>query len=318
MLFTVFYLVTPYHSYGDENQPKPTVDQPKSEPAQTKSETAPPQIEYKTKSFILQMGAVILNPYTIKKDQNGNFMLAESGETDTRFFVEALVKQRNAWLEYKLCQWCFDGEVRLGLNSTDKDASGAVVAGGGDAYMEINVGFRLSDYLSQQKKLKDYLRQGGEQKQFLGKTNVFYSFNFPELIAGFVTDKGSQDIHVYYGGGAVAVFGIPYYDVDNYDVDKKSRIIEFLAGTYAGAVELPRLIGDTREVKKKNDFPDFEYKFAAIWRGDIRFPIGENGFFTVNGRFYTFTDTINPWTVSLGYTIPIDKVYDSIKNLINQ
>ena len=266
---------------------------------ETSSQKGPPEISFNTSHFFLHSGAVILNPYTISKNDDGDFELKESGETDARVFIEAVYRNRYAWLGVKPRRnYCLmDYEMRLGWASGGNDPSGAVVAGAGDAYMEFSVG--LIPYVF------DFLPQDD------------WTFNI-EGLAGFVTDKGAQDLHSYYGVGPVIVAGVPYKDNSN---SMKERRIEVIGGVYFGQADKPEFADDeTNEIKKKNDFPVFSFEPVMIWRGDIHFPVGKNGFVTIAGRFNSNLggEDINPWNLAIGYTIPIDPIFASITGIVNQ
>jgi hypothetical protein len=265
-----------------------------------------PKIKYDTSLFFLHSGGILLNPYTIEEDEEGKFMLKDSGETDTHFFIEAMYRNRYAWQDKELKPWkvllAMDYEMRLGFASTENDPSGAVVSGAGDAYMEFSIG-KLLPFLN------NIPRAKSEAVKWV--TNG-------ELLTGFVTDKGAQDLHLYFGYGPVVSVGIPY---KNTETEESRRTIEILGGIYFGMVDKPQLENDeTTEVKSKNGLPEFALEWAAIWRGDIHFPTGKNGFLTIGGRFISNLEgeSINPWTISIGYTIPVEVITDSVSKLFNQ
>ena len=241
-------------------------------------------------------------------------MLEQSGKTDATVFVEAVYRNRYAWLDKepksdklrsqkkeetfgdKLDRlfYMMDYEMKLGWASTDDDPSGAVVSGAGDAYMEFSVG-RLILYDLSPKEAND----------------VSWSFNI-EGLTGLVTDKGAQDIHCYGGVGPVISVGIP---------NENNRKFEILGGVYFGEADKPQFIdNDTREIDSKNDLPKFSHESVAIWRGDIHVPFGDNGFLTVTGRFYLNLEgeDINPWSLALGYTIPVEPILSSISSFVKQ
>lgn len=263
--------------------------------------------KYKTRYVLVNIGAVTLNPYTIKKNAAGKFELSETGDTDTHFFTEVYFKHRASWLE-RNCdnkKWheCADGDFKIGFTSTGKDSSGAVVSGAGDAYMELSLGFVQKH---------DFPTEEGKQIS----ESAIISYNFPEFFGGLVTDKGSQAMHYYYSIGPAIVASAPFTG---------DRRIEAMTGLYYGRTQSPKFADTTaREVVVKNDYPFFEDYNTWIWRADVHLPIGESGFLTVNGRFYYINNrddkagTINPWTVSIGYTVPTEHIFDSIAKIIKQ
>ena len=55
--------------------------------------------------------------------------------------IEALYRNRYAWQDKEFRPYsAMDYEMRLGAAGADNDPSGAVVSGGGDAYMEFSIG----------------------------------------------------------------------------------------------------------------------------------------------------------------------------------
>ncbi|MEJ2642103.1 MAG: hypothetical protein P8010_21280 [Desulfosarcinaceae bacterium] len=266
-----------------------------------------PTVEYNTALFYIHTGGVLLNPYTIKKDETGTFMLEDSGATEAHFFIEAMYRNRYAWQDKELLQgrkkgWEMDYEMRLGVASTNNDPSGAVVSGAGDAYMEFSVGKLIP----------------GLNNIPVAKSQGVKWVTNAEALTGFVTDKGAQDLHFYWGIGPVVSVGIPYRNTER---GENGRTIEVLGGIYFGQTDKPQFVDDdTRAVKSENDYPEFTLEWAAIWRGDIHFPMGRNGFLTIGGRFTSNLGSsgINPWNISIGYTIPVEVISDSVSRLFNQ
>lgn len=272
--------------------------------------SASPDVKYKTRYFQLNTGAVLLNPYTIKKNAANKFTLDETGSTDSHFFTEIYFKHRAAWLDRDCSKQssCGDGDFRIGFVSTGKDSSGAVVSGAGDAYVELSIApaniWPKQDYPDPNK------------GQSIHDTPVIsYHIVLPEFFGGLVTDKGAQAIHYYGGVGPAIVFGAPYLD---------NRKVEALTGLYYGVTQSPQFVdNDTREVESRNDLPSFKSFPSWIWRADVNLPMGDSGFLSFKGRFSYLTDRndsghINPWTVSIGYTIPPDVIFDSIAKIVKQ
>lgn len=133
-----------------------------------------------------------------------------------------------------------------------------------------------------------------------------------------MTDKGAQDLHLYWGAGPVVAVGIPYIAAKT---NGKSRRIEVMGGAYFGQTDMPQFVSDaSREIKSEKGFPKFRNEAATIWRGDIHFPFGENGFVTITGRFTSNLghEGINPWNIAIGYTIPVEVITDSVSTLFKQ
>ena len=271
----------------------------------TEIEKKTPDVTYKTPYFFLHAGAMLLNPYAIVKDNiTDEYMLKESGDADTRYFVEAMYRNRYAWIDKKpkLPKFALDYEMRLGIAGSDSDPSGAVVSGAGDAYMEFSVGYLVPTVNNLDRAVNEGVR---------------WTFNAEGLV-GFVTDKGAQDIHLYWGAGPVVAVGIPYDD------DTKSdhhRRIEVIGGFYFGKTDIPQFAdGTSSAIKSENGFPKFKSETSCIMRGGIHFPFKKNGFVTITGRFTKNMEkeTIDPWNIAIGYTIPVEVITDSLNKLFNQ
>lgn len=272
--------------------------------------SASPDVKYKTRYFQLNTGALILNPYTIKKNAANKFLLEETGSTDSHFFTEIYFKHRAAWLGRDCSKesFCGDGDFRIGFVSTSQDSSGAVVSGAGDAYVELSVApaniWPKQDFPDPNK------------GQSIHDTPVIsYHIVLPEFFGGLVTDKGSQAIHYYMGVGPALVFAMPYSD---------NRKVEALTGIFYGVTQSPQFVDNqTREVESRNDLPIFKSIPSWIWKADVNLPMGDTGFLSFKGRFSYLIDRndsghINPWTLSIAYTIPPDVIFDSIAKIVKQ
>lgn len=248
---------------------------------------------YKTKYFLLTAGAVTLNPYKIVKENN-DFKLASTGETDVHYFVEALFKFRRAWLgEEAICNEyhkCWGGEIKFGLTDTNNNQETSVASGTGDTCIELNAGPDFSINKS-------------------SKDNLYMRLGVPDFIYGFSTDRENQTIHEYWGAGLLLTFRAP---------TSEKRFIEGDTGLYYGAIDMPEFKDDNSTIlnKRRDTFPKFKPVNTGILKAEARLPVGESGFVTIAGRFHRFidgqNDLPNPWTLTLGYTIPIDVILEGV------
>ena len=276
--------------------------------------------DYSTKLFYINAGIATLNPYKISPDpvDPTKFVIADSGETESRPFVELYFRHRNAWLgeehnnhryettskgkKDKLRRIVLpdDYEFRIGYSGFREDdgstTPGSTISGAGDAYGEMSFGYNLTKLRSTE------------------DSDIWSNIEF---LYGLTTDRNSQKIHHYLGAGIATVGG---FDI-SVDVDGTftPRRLEFLAGAYYGEISVPNLKDtDSREVKSHNGYPAFETENTIILRGDVHVPITERGYITLAGRFYDLIDSdaaIDPWSISLGITFEIERLGKSIADL---
>ena len=191
-----------------------------------------------------------------------------------------------------------DYEVRVGLVGAvgQDDAASPTVAGSGDTYVETSLGWRL-------------LTAGCSADTNLLKTgNLHATLNF-EALGGIVTERNFQDVHDYQAIGLATVWGI----TNNQDQPK--RRTELIAGAYWGKLEVPQLVAESevpddlkgqKVVLGRNGDVDFANADAMMVRVDMHVPAGKDGFFIVSGRYWTGLSDFEPWTLSVGYSLPLD------------
>lgn len=243
----------------------------------------------RSQHFQLTAGIFMLNPYEIEENDMGELVIDSDGDTDVRAFIESTFQYRRAWLPEKrehfkdgVDTWWIDWvpddyEFRLGLVATggDGESAGTVTPGAGDAYGEVGVGYQLF--------------------RVLGNDSVQNTFNI-EGLYGFTTDIGAQDIHDYLGIGVASVWSIK---------NVQDRMIQIFFGAYAGRVETPAFANDDDLViEQDRGLAEFDDEFAITFRGDVHIPVLKTSYVSLSGRFHQGFEDLNPWSISLGYTIP--------------
>ncbi|MEM7396421.1 MAG: hypothetical protein AAF492_29145, partial [Verrucomicrobiota bacterium] len=262
-------------------------------------------------------GLISLNPYDINR-MNDAFVLESSDDSDLKLFLEVVFRHRTAWLDPE--DWVFadrtlrlcdvlggipglsdgdrtttnivdrllpqfdlvpkDYEIRIGLSGiggSEGDATGSTVAGAGDAYLEGSAGWRIWTAGMYDKNNQPYQ---GEDRPSLRS-----SFNF-EILGGISTDRELNDVHDYLALGVATVWGI---DPTDYNRAQDRRRIELVAGVYWGEVEVPVFLSPNlvpeelegqRVIASNNGSVDFDDESGTMIRGDVHFPMGDNGYFT--------------------------------------
>lgn len=240
----------------------------------------------------IKVGYVSFAPYIIYKDPlgSGKYVL-EDGDSTGSAFIEVSFANHYAWrsktnVNLGFAPWRgLDKEAKLGfiLNNSmgDNEISGSTIAAGGDIYAEFSVGYPL--YYAKQ--------ENGLQS----------SFNFPEGVATFVTDKSNFDIHDSYKlGGAFVASGADTPD---------KRSWKLLARLGIGWVETPVLSGNQTtngvpiiETNKSSGLPEFEADFGTFAQVLFDLPIQEHGTISLSGEFWSGYD-INPWSAYISYSV---------------
>lgn len=269
-------------------------------------DTNEPNYEHKLGPLLsFNQGAVMLNPYTIKKI-NGVFEIESEGGGEARYFGEIEFRRRYAWFDRERKEskkplkslqrgdWPFDldWEARLGYAAKDKDASGATIVGSGDWYGEISCG---------------YPRPATNE---FSDGNIRMSVNFPEVLFSLVTDRGAQDIHDSLAFGTALVLG----GLTSIEEGNKKRKWECILGLYYGWMDTPDL-QQGRIVKQSRGYPEFETTDATTVRLDFRLPVGKTGHLIVGSRFYLGFEDLNPWTVQIGYSASLDTLKALLESL---
>lgn len=228
--------------------------------------------------LIGRLGDCLLSPFTRTGDEPvSTFMESVFGDAD-------LVPK--------------DYEVRMGLASAlgGSTADSTTVAGTGDAYIEGSLGWRL-------------LYAGfGTNECHDAQRPLRTTFNL-EALGGATTDRDFQDVHVYRAVGVATVWGI-----DPPEGTRNKSRTEMIAGVYWGQLEVPQLAGDAdipeslkgqKVVKGRNGDVDFSNEHAMMIRADMHLPMGDSGYFIVSGRYWNGLADIEPWSLSVGYSMPI-------------
>lgn len=295
------------------------------------------QAELPAQYVFLQAGFLSLNPYRIT-GKEGGLVMETSGDADVRPYVEATFRHRTAWLDANdlvfadqslplvsiltlpltLCgadEDCpvirglnkllgkadlvpRDYEVRVGLvgGVGEDEASAPTVAGAGDGYVEGSVGWRLWT--------------AGFEPRDSGNSGILRATFNLEALGGVTTDREFQDVHDFKAFGLATVWGIK-----NNKEEKSKHNTELVAGLYWGQLEVPQLAAEAdipdalkgqKVVVGRNGDIDFSNEDATLMRIDLHVPAGDEGYFIVSGRYWTGLADIEPWTLGVGYSMPID------------
>jgi len=180
--------------------------------------------------------------------------------------------------------------VRLGFSPGSNSPSGAAaVAGGGNFYIETGVGF-------------DWIRvlypSGVEPMRVTAG---------PEVMATFSNDPDQDDFRQRVLAGAHLTTGIPISDNDE-------RVAELVVRAGWVYVDVPDYINSTsRQIRSKNDVPAFNGEFGFGLDVEVNVPIlKELGYIFLRATTNHAVDP-NPWTTTIGYTIPIDQLVSMVR-----
>lgn len=256
---------------------------------------------WSSKHFYVSAGVIALSPYHISEstDSNGGklFTIESSGTADTAFEMDVVFRNRAAWSGYHLAGWLPDFEVRIGFANSSQDLSAVSIAGTGQFSGELSMGWDLP--------------------YGFWDTQLFYpDFNFSfdmEMYAGFATDSLSLGVHGTIGVGPALIFAIPAGTDENGD----KRSCEIMLGLFFGASDAPHLEDGLLTLhNSRKEHPAYKVYPAMIGRYELRIPIGNSGYLVLNGLFADemgVKHDVIPWTVSIGMTLPLDKVLDLVK-----
>jgi hypothetical protein len=157
------------------------------------------------------------------------------------------------------------------------------------------------------------------------ETPIRASINFEPSLR-LSTDRELLDVHERYFVGFATVFGIPFSFLDGDRnanansagesdaaskpaVPKLEPIAELVARLGAVSVETPKFknTGD-RVIEVENEVPDFRGSWGAGFDIEMNVPVARAlGYLTAHGTL-NFGFDPNPWTLTLGYTLPISQL----------
>jgi hypothetical protein len=184
-----------------------------------------------------------------------------------------------------------DFEIRLGYAfGEDEKQTPVSIAGKSEVYTEAYLGWNLIRF-----------GDGGEAE----RPPIRGSFNF-EVGTGWSTDKEVDDIHARVFVGPALVLGVPV----KYK-EKDYPIVEVVARLGAVRAEIPSLVSkSSRELEIEHERPRFHGSWGVGMDIDFNVPVPNDlGYLMLRGRLNSNFDP-NPWTVTLGYTVPLSKLFD--------
>ena len=183
-----------------------------------------------------------------------------------------------------------DFEIRLGYAfGEDTDQTPVSIAGKSEVFTEAFIGWNLLRF-----------GDGGSN----GRPPIRGSFNF-EGGLGLTTDKEVDDIHARVFVGPALALGVPVKMGEGYP------IVEVVARAGAVRVETPVFASKaTRELEIEHGRPDFRGGWGFGMDVDFNVPVPNDlGYLMLRGRLNSNFDP-NPWSVTLGYTIPLTKIFE--------
>lgn len=175
--------------------------------------------------------------------------------------------------------------VRLGFAlGSDEPSGAAAVAGAGDFYIETGLGI-------------DWVRAlyptGGEPLRFAFGPELFLSFN---------NDSELGDFHQRILAGFAFTAGVPLGEGEE-------RLAEIVARMGWVSVEVPSFLdSQSRLIRVENEVADFERDGGFGFDVEMNIPITkELGYVFLRATSNHGFDP-NPWTVTVGYTLPINQI----------
>ncbi|MCK4739032.1 MAG: hypothetical protein KAT46_03710 [Deltaproteobacteria bacterium] len=261
--------------------------------------------DYNTQNFFMHAGKIMLNPYKIIGDATTGYKLENSGDSDANEFIEFVYRDRTAWSKPESASEYFnpDFEFRLGYYNakSDDESNGAITPGSSNASYEISLGHSLNCNIP-------FITD-----RCAFKKGRMYTINL-DGIYGLITDKQNHRIHDYYGLGIVMPISIHAYKTDS----EKIRNLEILVGLYNMKLNVPKFVDNVNfDIEQTTrGFPKFKKDRFTTLRGDVHFPFGENSYLTLASRFHLQDDKedkILPWSISIGATIAIESIVDTLK-----
>ena len=200
-----------------------------------------------------------------------------------------------------------DWTARMGFAFASGKTGAAGLPGASDFYGEVGTGVNLLRF--------DLPTSSSMETPSRGALSF-------ESAASFTTDSSSLDVHERPFIGASLTFGVPLSLVST-DTEvpetkdgapaplKPAPIAELLTRVGAVWVETPQFkdpkSATSRVIKTENGSPDFEGQWGGGFDMELNVPVSEQlGYLVARGSI-NFGFDPNPWTLTLGYTIPISQ-----------
>ena len=256
----------------------------------------------------IQLGLVTLNPFTIQnRGSNGtNDFQISSDKTSARFMVQVNYAERWAWNNppYDEVNWCVrdwstlwknsDFQARGAYTFGPEATNGSTIIGSGNLTLELMIGEHL-------------LHWSDPSKSKAGSINL-------EGSVSITTDRSFLEVHptTFIGIAYVASYAPPW--------DQKNRAF-FLARIGGASVDVPQLSNpDTLQVQSKHSEPVFDESWRLGLEMEVYYPLGRGQFVSAGGRVYSGHDFIGsqgptPWSLWVGYSISLDKVWNSVSSI---
>lgn len=300
--------------------------------------TATGGLDYVLDHLSIEAGVVSLNPYKIVQatpqggptpgNTPGPWLLGNSTSTDVKGFVLLRYRDRRAWdcsnqtpkestaLAPQFPDYCpsvdptretrwtlWDGnlnplnwhkpqidlDLRVGTTFGGSSNSATTIAGTGDVTGTMIFGLPIA---------------------ILYEDSTYVSINIPEFEFDGNTDRNFQDIHADYQIGAGLVLGVP-----NWYIGDSKRGFEGALRVAAADIEVPAIkpgpvppggmaIVETNSIGE----PKFKHEWGTGLDFDAQLPVG-GSYLVMGGAFFGGSNIDpKPWTIRIGYAIPISKL----------
>jgi hypothetical protein len=191
-----------------------------------------------------------------------------------------------------------DWSLRMGFAFVDgADQNAAAIAGSSDLYAELDMGWNLLQWATSIESERAPLR---------GSVNL-------EFGTSWATDRDILDVHSRWFLGPAFVFGLPFRLLED-DQGQAAPIAEFIARIGAVSVETPEYLnGNTSEIEVRHGVAEFEDGFGLGFDMEINIPLSKRlGYLMARSKLNGGFDP-NPWTLTLGYTIPLSTLWEGLR-----
>ena len=189
-----------------------------------------------------------------------------------------------------------DWAIRLGYAFAGDSDDVAAIAGASDLYVDLDMGWNLAQWSMRTATVDDVPIRG--------------SINL-ELGLSWNSDAQSLDVHQRTLVGLGAAFGVPLNARQS--GDSPVPIVEVAARIGPVHAETPKFINSSNtQIRLDNGLPDFKDGWGVGIDAEVNVPVpGDLGYVVLRGRLDSGFNP-NPWALTLGYTIPLKRIFDGL------
>jgi hypothetical protein len=193
---------------------------------------------------------------------------------------------------------------RMGFAFEDDTDGAAGIAGGSDFYIEAVTGLNLLRWTSRTNAPQD--------------TPTRFALNFEPALS-VSTDRDLVDTHTRLFLGPSLVIGFPFRLIEKKEeADGNAKgesdslapdpVGELMFRVGGVRVETPQFVDDDgRTIEVKNEVADFDTEWGVGFDAEVNLPVTKSlGYLTARGSINMNMDP-NPWSLTLGYTIPLSQ-----------